>query len=30
MDYPFEYFNKIEDYQKLVKNFKKEDFVSKL
>ena len=28
--YPYEYFNSIEDYQKLVDNLKKEDFFSKL
>ena len=28
--YPYEYFNSIEDYQKPVDNFKKEDFFSKL
>ena len=28
--YPYEYFNKIEDYQKPVANLKKEDFFSKL
>ena len=28
--HPYEYFNKIEDYHKLVKKLKKEDFFSKL
>ena len=28
--YPYEYFNNIDDYQKPVNNFKKEDFFSKL
>ena len=28
--YPYEYFNSIDDYQKLVDNFRKEDFFSKL
>ena len=28
--YPFEYFNKIEDYLKPAANLKKEDFFSKL
>ena len=28
--YPYEYFNSIDDYHKLVDNLKKEDFFSKL